>query len=253
MQKYIRLWVIGAIGAASLGGLIYYGPTLWGLIQNREALQAWVAQLGWFGPIVLIVANALQIVFAPVPGYVFQLAAGFLYGPLWGGLWGSIGLMTGSALAMWLARTYGRPLVTRLVGAERLAKWESVTHSTNTIVWFVLLLGPTGDVPYFLAGLSKVSFAKVMAMTAILRIPSIFVVVGAGAGVMYLNWWQLGAIVTLLTAFVVVFMRYQEQILAWVEQITHRQVMHKLRMEDKLHHSLDHKSLDPKLSRDELS
>ncbi|MEX1019056.1 MAG: VTT domain-containing protein [Litorilinea sp.] len=248
MFKKFRPWAIGVALLLMIGASVYYGPLLWTLVQDREALQAWVAELGWYGPIVLIVANALQIIVAPIPGYVFQLAAGFLYGPLWGGIWGSIGLMTGAGIAMWLARVYGRPLVTRLVGAQRLAKWESVTHSTNIAVWFVLLLGPTGDIPYLLAGLSKVSFFKVMAITAILRIPSIFVVAGAGAGVMYLNWWQLAIIVGVLTAFVIVFMRYQDQILARLDGLTYRQVVAKMGTERKMS-----PPLDPKLTRDEIS
>jgi uncharacterized membrane protein YdjX (TVP38/TMEM64 family) len=229
-----RPWFLAAAALISIVLAVWFGPTVWRLAQDREALQVFITRLGWFGPIALIFGNALQIVIAPIPGYVFQLAAGFLYGPLWGGIWGSIGLMLGASIAMWLSRTYGRPLVERLVGAERIAKWEQVTRSTNIAVWFVLLLGPTGDLPYFLAGLARVSYFKIMAITAILRIPSIFVVAGAGAGVMYLSWWQLAVIIGVLTAFVIVFMRYQDQILARLDRITHRQVAAKLSREKEL-------------------
>ncbi|MEZ4676058.1 MAG: hypothetical protein R2932_17675 [Caldilineaceae bacterium] len=73
------------------------------IIRDRKQLQAFVDQLGWMGPLALIFFNALQIVVAPVPGYVVQLAAGFLYGPWWGGLWSTLGLAAGSMTAMWLA------------------------------------------------------------------------------------------------------------------------------------------------------
>ena len=62
---------------------------------------------GW-GPAALIGINVAQILVAPIPGYVVQAAAGYLYGPLWGGIYGAIGLMIGAMLAMLLARLLGR-------------------------------------------------------------------------------------------------------------------------------------------------
>lgn len=214
-----------ALGLAGLAaGLWVVGPQLWTLIQDPARLEAWVESLGWFGPLALIALNALQIVIAPVPGYVVQLAAGFLFGPLWGGIWGALGLLTGAALAFWLARLFGRPVAERLVGRGRLDQWEKITYSTNTLVWVIILLGPTGDVPYFLAGLSRVGFVKVLVITAIIRIPSVFVAAAAGAGVMLLSWWQLVLIFVGLTGIVVVFLRYHDRIIQWSDRALQRQI-----------------------------
>jgi uncharacterized membrane protein YdjX (TVP38/TMEM64 family) len=59
---------------------------LWRTISDQEQIERFVDQLGWLGPVAIILLNALQIVIAPVPGYIIQAAAGFLYGPLWGGI-----------------------------------------------------------------------------------------------------------------------------------------------------------------------
>jgi uncharacterized membrane protein YdjX (TVP38/TMEM64 family) len=174
--------------------------------------------------LVLVAVNILQIIVAPIPGYAMQLVAGFLYGPLWGGIWGSVGLLAGTFLAMWLARIYGRPLVTRLTGVDRLDRWERVTHSTSPLVWFVLLLGPTGDLPYYLAGLSQVRFSTVLLLTAAIRIPTVFVVAAAGAGIVLLTWQQVVAILVALGLIVVVFFRYQYAITEWVERTTLRRI-----------------------------
>jgi uncharacterized membrane protein YdjX (TVP38/TMEM64 family) len=176
-----------------------------------------VSSLGWLGPLALVLLNAAQIVVAPIPGYVLQIAAGFLYGPLWGGIWGSVGLLLGGSLAFWLARLYGRPLAAYLVGNDRLERWERVTHSASALVWFMLLLGPTGDAPYFLAGLAKVSFAKVLLITLLVRVPSTFVVAAAGAGVMWLSWWQMGLIIVALAVMLTLFLRYQDRIVQWAD------------------------------------
>jgi uncharacterized membrane protein YdjX (TVP38/TMEM64 family) len=176
------------------------------------------------GPIALIVLNAIQIVVAPIPGYVVQVAAGFLFGPFWGGVWASLGLLLGASAAFWLARLYGRPLVGRLVGDERLAQWEHIGHSDSTLLWFVLLLSPIGDLPYFLAGLAHVSFAKIFTITLIVRVPSTFVVAAAGAGVMLLTWWQLILLMVVLLLLLLLFLRYQERIIRWSDRHVQRRV-----------------------------
>lgn len=219
-----ELWIL-ATGVVLLVLLLsWFAPQYWHLLRDEAALEAWIAQLGWLGPVALVFLNALQIIVAPIPGYVVQLAAGFLYGAWWGGLWGSLGLLLGASVAFWLSRRYGRPFAAWLVGGQRLDRWESVTHSTNTLVWFVLLVGITGDLPYYLAGLSRVSFAKILVITLIVRIPSTFVAAAVGAGIVVLTWWQLLLLFGCLFMLVIVFMRYQDAILDWADGLMLRRL-----------------------------
>ncbi len=195
-----------------------YGPALREIIGDRARFQAFVDELGWFGPIALVLFNALQIIVAPVPGYFVQLAAGFLYGPWWGGLWSTIGLFIGSMTAMWLARTYGRPLVERVIGENRLHHWEDIIHSDSLFVWFILLLGPTGDAPYYLAGLSQVRFVHVALITLLIRVPSVFVAAAVGAGTVVLTWWQFTLILVAVGLFAFVLLQYKEFLVAWMDR-----------------------------------
>lgn len=203
---------------------IYYGPSLWALTQSESELASFVRAMGPWGPLAVIVLNAVQIVVAPVPGYVMQAVAGFLFGPWWGGLWGAIGLFLGAMVAMALARRFGRPLVERLAGAGRLERWESVIHSDSSLVWFVLLLTPTGDLPYFLAGLSHVSFRKIALLTLVIRAPSAFVVAAAAGGALQLPPLFLFILFGGLGLLLLLFMRYQEQIQQWIDLRVSRRV-----------------------------
>lgn len=199
-------------------------PGLITVAQDPALLEEAIQRAGWLGPLALIGLNALQIVVAPIPGYPVPIAAGFLYGPYLGALWGTLGLLAGATVAFWLARWFGRPLAEKLAGKARLDKWETVTHSASLPVWFIMLLGPTGDIPYFLAGLSRVRFAKILVIAAILRTPSIIVAASAGAGVMLLTWWQLVAIAAGLAGILIGFLRYQQPFILWFEGRVHRQV-----------------------------
>jgi uncharacterized membrane protein YdjX (TVP38/TMEM64 family) len=202
-----------AAGALALAIVLWqFGPQIWSLARDEAALEQLLTQLGWWGPVALVAINVAQIVLAPIPGYVVQAAAGYLYGPLWGGIWGALGLMLGGLLAMVLARSYGRPLAERLLGSGRLDKWEAVTHSTSTVVWFIILAMPTGDLPYFMAGLSHVSFVKILLLTLLIRVPTVFLVAAAGAGVWVLPGWQLGLLLVILLALVILFARRRDAI-----------------------------------------
>ncbi len=192
------------------------------LAQDQVALEAFVAQLGWWGPFGLIALNALQIVVAPIPGYAAQLAAGFLFGPLWGGVWGSLGLMAGSMLAMLLTRVFGRPLAEFMVGAKRLADWEETTHSDNPFLWAIVLFAPTGDLPFFMAGLAKVSFTKIALLTVITRVPTTFLIAAVGAGVTVISIWQFLILFVLFMGVLLLFNRYQDPLQAWFDRQTQR-------------------------------
>lgn len=222
LMQYIvtsrRIWWMVIIGVLAVVLAWAFGPQMWAIVQDEVALEAFVVQLGVWGPPALIVINAAQIVVAPLPGYVMQVAAGYLYGPVWGGVYGAIGLVIGAMLAMTLARTFGRPLAEQLVGAGRLERWERITFSTSTLVWFAILLAPTGDLPYFMAGLSRVSFVKILLLTLAIRVPSTMVVAAAGAGVWLLSGWQLAIVLAVLGIVTVLLIRYQERLLALVDR-----------------------------------
>ena len=207
-----RWWLLGSVLAAAALLAWFYGAQMWALASDEAALEAAVARLGLWGPAALIGINVAQILVAPIPGYVVQAAAGYLYGPLWGGIYGAIGLVAGAMLAMLLARLLGRPLVERMVGRERLARWEKLTFSTSTAVWFLILLTPTGDLPYFMAGLSQVSFTKILVLTCLIRVPSTFVVAAAAAGALVLSGWQLALLFGSLGLLLFIFLRYQDRL-----------------------------------------
>jgi uncharacterized membrane protein YdjX (TVP38/TMEM64 family) len=214
-----RLMVLGAAIFLFIVTAWRWGADVMALVSDEQALEQFLADLGWIGPVALISFNAIQIVVAPVPGYVVQIASGYLFGPFWGGLWASIGLLTGAMLSMFLVRMFGRPIAEWLIGAQRLDRWETVTHSESSVVWFFLILAPTGDLPYYLAGLSHVKYRTVFLLTLLIRVPTTFVAAAVGAGVVDLTWWQLSVLVALLICIFVLFMRYQEIITTRIDNL----------------------------------
>ena len=224
--RHSLLWRLGGVLLAGwLGWLCWQlGPWLWTTVQDEVALEKFVATLGLWGPLTLVGLNAVQIVVAPLPGYVMQIAAGYLYGPLWGGILGALGGLIGGMLAMGIARALGRPVVERLVGRGRLAQWTDVSFSSSTWVWFLILLAPTGDLPYFLAGLAQISFTKILLLTLAIRVPTTMLVAAVGAGVWLLPAWQLAALLALLGLASLGMIRYQDKVQALVDRRVQRRL-----------------------------
>jgi uncharacterized membrane protein YdjX (TVP38/TMEM64 family)/rhodanese-related sulfurtransferase len=82
---------------------------------NLATLDAWIASLGPWAPIGYVVLYALATV-AFVPGVVFSLAGGALFGPLWGALWNLTGATLGATLAFLVARYIAGDWVARKAG-----------------------------------------------------------------------------------------------------------------------------------------
>lgn len=176
-------WRYLALAAALLAAAVVFWRPLARLATDVDSVQAWLASLGPWGPVAMVLASAAQIVFAPIPGYFVQVAGGYLFGAVPGAIYGTLGMLLGGAIAMTLSRRFGRPFVERKLGAERIKRWEQVAHANSAWVWFLLMAGPTGDVPYYLAGLTQVPMWKILGIVLLTRGPAVTAAAAIGAGV----------------------------------------------------------------------
>jgi len=216
MRPWMRNALLTSLVVVAGALLLIYRRPILGALADPASVQAWLGSLGPWGPIGLIALFVAQILVAPVPGYVFQVAAGYLFGWLPGTIYASIGMLIGGAIAMTLARVYGRPLVSRAVGEARLEQLETVTHLNSLALWFLLMLGPFGDILFFLAGLTTLRVWKIMAVALVVRMPALAVSAAVGAGV--LDWrspWVIGGLIVLM-AFGLIGARNQDRIDRWV-------------------------------------
>ncbi len=145
-----------------LGGLLVIGlllalwPLLSNLGANSQALRAGIDRFGPLAPLAFFALNVAQIVVAPLPGYPIQVLGGVLFGFWFGSLITVGGMVTGGVLAAWLGRRLGRPWLEKRLGAAALQHWGQVAPINSFWTWWLILLLPVGDIPYFLAGLSQI-------------------------------------------------------------------------------------------------
>jgi uncharacterized membrane protein YdjX (TVP38/TMEM64 family)/rhodanese-related sulfurtransferase len=106
---------------------------------NLATLDAWLGSLGPWAPVGYVALYVLAAV-AFVPGVVFALAGGALFGPLWGSLWNLTGATLGAILAFLVARYIAGDWVVRKAGGLPKRAIDGVDAEGWRFVAFVRLV-----------------------------------------------------------------------------------------------------------------
>lgn len=103
--------------------IIMFGKAyLDGKFNSVETLQEYIEQFGIFGPIVLIIIQALQVVIPILPGFLGCIVGSMSFGWFVGFLCNYIGISLGSIIAFLLARKYGVKIVKSMFSKKKIRK-----------------------------------------------------------------------------------------------------------------------------------
>ena len=154
--------------------------------ELKDALEGWVAELGFWGPLIFgliyVVATVLLI-----PASVLTLAAGAVFGLVLGLVTVSLASTTGAACAFLIARYLARERVQRL--AERNDKFGAIDDAISEGGWrIVAMLRLSPAVPFglqnYLYGLTRLRFVPYVLTSWIAMLPGtlLYVYLGLVAG-----------------------------------------------------------------------
>jgi len=104
-----------------------------------DAFEAWVAGFGLLAPLVYLALYTMGTV-AFLPGVLFALAGGALFGPVWGALLNLTGATIGASLAFLIARYLAGDWVARQTGGRLRRVIEGVEAEGWRFVAFVRLV-----------------------------------------------------------------------------------------------------------------
>src|SRR5690554_5057018 len=154
---------------------LYY--SLKELASNPDMIKDYIIGFGILGPIILILIQIIQVIISPIPGMVTSLAAGAIYGVLWGFLLNVLGILLGSLGAFYLARTFGKPLVIKIIGKRVYDKYNRLVSEKYTIGLFILFLLPffPDDALCLLAGISAMDLSIFLFFVIVGRAPGLLV------------------------------------------------------------------------------
>lgn len=127
---------------------------------DLEALDTWLSGLGLLAPLAYLGLYAVGTI-AFLPGVLFALAGGALFGPVWGALLNLIGATIGASLAFLIARYLAGDWVAARTGGRLRRLIEGVEAEDWRFIAFVRLvpLFPFNLTNYAL-GLTRIGFIR---------------------------------------------------------------------------------------------
>jgi uncharacterized membrane protein YdjX (TVP38/TMEM64 family) len=227
------LWGLLFLVLLSLGLVFlvfHYRHSLWhqacevfGICTNKEWIKATLKAVGPLAPLVFILLQGLQVVFAPIPGEATGFVGGYLFGVPLGLLYSTLGLTLGSILAFLIARWLEEHYVKRWIPAEILQKFDFLMERQGALVSFILFLLPGFPKDYlcFVLGLSRMPLRLFLLICVVGRLPGTLLLTLQGAKVYKGDYYSTLIILGLCLVLIVVLAYYREPVFRWIRRFDH--------------------------------
>lgn len=221
------------VGALIVLGLMifFFGQELWAwalklyhFLADRDKISAYVEGFGSTAPLVFIVVQILQVLFAPIPGEATGFVGGYLFGITRGFLFSSLALSIGSMINFGIGRFFGKRYVRKLIPAKYLTRFDTIVKREGALVIFMLFVFPGFPKDYLclFLGLSALPFKVFFLMATIGRMPGTFLLSLQGGMAFEQNYLMLGLATGICTLIILLGYRYRQAFYEWMErQNTH--------------------------------
>ena len=152
-------------------------------VSDQEAFGDYLRSFGALAPLVLFIAQMIQVFIAFIPGHVVSISGGYVFGFTWGLIMNIAFTVFASQMAYFLARWAGRPIVYKFVDRETIDYWERVSNQRGTLFFTIAFLLPIfpSDAMNFVGGLSGISAGKFLIANLVGRTPSAIMLTMIGA------------------------------------------------------------------------
>lgn len=222
-NQKINWLLVGSIVVIALivALIVFFWQPMVELFTDKDRLKTLVEQAGFWGPLVFIGVQFLQVIIAPIPGQAVGALAGALFGPWLGTLYSMIGALLGFTLIFVVSRQLGRPFVERFVDKEHLAKFDYLTKTNGPMVFFLIFLLPAfpDDIICYLAGLSAIPIRTLVVVSLAGRLPGYLVLAFLGAGIAEADGRLIGSIVAFIALVGALAYWQRKPLEAWVRRI----------------------------------
>ena len=142
--------------------------------ENIDDVVAFLEKYETQSIFVYIGLQIVQIVISIIPGQVFQMAAGYIYGFWPALLFAMTGALLGTTLSVMLAKALGRDFLHIFFGEEKMSYYIERLNSKKmyAIVFFLYLIpGIPKDMVSYAAGVSEIKFKPFTIISALGRLP----------------------------------------------------------------------------------
>lgn len=188
---------------------IKISPWLFEHGKNPQFIHDYLTSFGNAGFLVYILIQALHVIIVVIPGDIFNICGGFVYGIPLGFVLSLIGLMLGTVIVFYISRIFGYEIVSKFISDEKIQKISKILNSTKgTVGMFIICCIPfiPKDLMMYVAGLTPVKAGRLFIVYALSRVPSTLIWVSIGANAYEKDYVGLGmTIVIMLIMMLIVF------------------------------------------------
>ncbi|HGA1116805.1 TPA: TVP38/TMEM64 family protein [Streptococcus agalactiae] len=176
LSKRYRFWqkVIKALGVLALIATLVLVVYLYklGILNDSNELKDLVHKYEFWGSMIFIVAQIVQIVFPVIPGGVTTVAGFLIFGPTLGFIYNYIGIIIGSVILFWLVKFYGRKFVLLFMDQKTFDKYESKLETSGYEKFFIFCMSSPispADIMVMITGLSNMSIKRFVTIIMITK------------------------------------------------------------------------------------
>lgn len=169
-------------------------------------LRLFILSFGPFSAVAFILIQALQVVFAPIPGEITGFVGGLIFGNVLGCIYSTIGLTLGSLLAFYISRSLGLRFVEKIVKQEYIDRFNHFVTHKGLNVSFILFLIPgfPKDSLCYLLGLTHMRTIDFILINIFGRLPGTIMLTMQGTALhsqqyrLFIILFSLSALLTFL-------------------------------------------------------
>ncbi|MGG0821498.1 VTT domain-containing protein [Paenibacillus turicensis] len=199
--------VLLILTAVSIVIFIYYSPEILKILSSMDNFREYIRSTGSWGPIMFILFQVLQIVIAPIPGEVVQIAGGYIYGIGLGTLYNTIGMVLGSAMAFYFTRFIGRSYIEKLL-QKKDYKWMALINDEKKFSVFLFIFfvipGLPKDFLVYVAALTSIGSLRFFIILLVARLPWIIGSVAVGSTI-HLEQYGSAIIISVISVVAFIF------------------------------------------------
>jgi uncharacterized membrane protein YdjX (TVP38/TMEM64 family) len=163
------------VAAFTITTVLLWKP-LTSTFQNPERFRAWINSNGILGRLTSIGIDALQVIFAILPGEPVELGAGYAFNAIEGMVLCLIGDAIGTTVIFLFTKLLGIKLVEAFISREKIQSLRFIKNSKNlNLLIFIIFFipGTPKDIITYVIGLTPMKLRTFLILTSIARIPSV--------------------------------------------------------------------------------
>jgi len=205
-KKSIAKFSLLVLFALTMGILaLKYGPWISENIKDPEKVRAYLLAFGNMGALVYVLIQAVHVLVVVIPGDLFNICGGYIYGIPLGFVLSYGGLMIGTVCAFYISRILGYDFISKFVAQEKINKISTVINSSKGMIGMLIIcLIPVipKDLMMYVAGLTPIKASKLFIVYGLSRIPGTMIWVSVGANIYEQN--VFGIMITIIGLVVLI-------------------------------------------------